>query len=485
MSPYGPIDLRPVWPALIVAITGVIVLLVQAVTPRGKGGPFAALSLVGIAAALGATGVLATGPGRGAVLGGAIAADEFALFFHVLILVIAALAVLLSPSYLRAAGLERGEYYALTLFSVVGMLGLVSSRELVSLFVALEIMSISIYALAGLRRERPESQESAMKYFITGAFSSAFFLYGVALLYGVSGSTSLGPIATAVRGAAGGPAAVALAGTGLLLVGFGFKVACVPFHMWVPDVYEGAPTPVTALMSAGVKTAAFGALIRVFLQALPSLTSEWHPAVAALAALTIVVGNLGALAQSSVKRMLAYSSVAHAGYLLAALVAAPGVGTEAVLFYLVAYSAVNLGGLGTLAALARDGREPLTFADVAGLARRRPVIAAAFAVFLVSLTGIPISAGFVGKFYLFTAAIDGGYVTLAVVGVLMSAVSAYYYLGVIVAMYMREPAGEDAWGPVGAAAGVALTASVLIVLGLGVYPGPVLAWARLAARSLL
>ncbi|PYQ20981.1 MAG: NADH-quinone oxidoreductase subunit N, partial [Acidobacteria bacterium] len=279
---------------------------------------------------------MAMGRGRGAVLGGTVAADDFSLFFHALLLAIAALAVLLSPSYLRATGIDRGEYYALMLFSVVGMLGLVSCRELVSLFVALEIMSVALYALAGLQRSRLESQESAMKYFITGAFSSAFFLYGVALLYGVSGSTLLSVIAPAVRAATGGSGAMALVGAGLLLVGFGFKVASVPFHMWAPDVYEGAPTTVTGLMAAGVKTAAFGALLRVFVQALPALAPQWQPAVAALAVLTMVVGNLGALAQSSIKRMLAYSSVAHAGYLLAALVAAPGVGTEAVLFYLVA-----------------------------------------------------------------------------------------------------------------------------------------------------
>jgi len=485
MTPYGPVDLRPAWPALIVAITGVVVLLVQALTPRGRRAPFAALSLVGLAAALAAVVLIAMGQGRGAVMGGAVAADDFSLFFHVLLLGIAAVVVLLSPSYLRATGIDRGEYYALVLFSLVGMLGLVSCRELVSLFVALEIMSVALYALAGLHRERPESQESAMKYFITGAFSSAFFLYGVALLYGVSGSTSLARIAPAVRAASGGPGAMALLGAGLLLVGFGFKVASVPFHMWAPDVYEGAPTTVTALMSAGVKTAAFGAFLRVFVQALPSLASQWQPAVAALAVLTMVVGNLGALAQSNIKRMLAYSSVGHAGYLLAAVVAAPGVGTEAVLFYLVAYSAVNLGGFGTIAALARNGQEPLLFSEVAGLARRRPLLAAALAVFMISLTGIPVSAGFVGKFYLFTAAVDGGYVTLAIVGMLMSAVSAYYYLGVVVAMYMREPVGEDVWAPVSVPSGVALAVSVLVVLGLGVYPGPVLAWARLAARSLL
>ena len=485
MTPYGPVDLRPAWPALIVALTGLVVLLVQAVTPRGRRVPFAALSLLGLTSALSAVALMAMGRGRGAVLGGTVAADDFSLFFHALLLAIAALAVLLSPSYLRATGIDRGEYYALMLFSVVGMLGLVSCRELVSLFVALEIMSVALYALAGLQRSRLESQESAMKYFITGAFSSAFFLYGVALLYGVSCSTLLSVIAPAVRAATGGSGAMALVGAGLLLVGFGFKVASVPFHMWAPDVYEGAPTTVTGLMAAGVKTAAFGALLRVFVQALPALAPQWQPAVAALAVLTMVVGNLGALAQSSIKRMLAYSSVAHAGYLLAALVAAPGVGTEAVLFYLVAYSAVNLGGFGSLAALARDGREPASFSDLAGLAGRRPALAAALAVFLISLTGIPVSAGFVGKFYLFTAAVNGGYVSLALVGVLMSVVSAYYYLGVVVSMYMRDPVGEDAWGPVGAMSGLALAVSVVVVLGLGIYPGPVLAWARLAAQSLL
>ena len=371
------------------------------------------------------------------------------------------------------------------LFSTVGMLGLVSCRELVSLFVALEIMSVSAYALAGLHRRRAESQEAALKYFITGAFSSAFFLYGVALLYGVSGSTFLDRIEPAVHMARSGTGALALLGAGFLLVGFGFKVASVPFHMWAPDVYEGAPTTVTALMATGVKAAAFGALLRVFLRPLAGLAPEWQPAVAVLAVCTMVIGNLGALAQSSLKRMLAYSSVAHAGYLLTALVAAPSVATEAVLFYLVAYAAVNLGGFGLVSALARgDGREPIAPADMAGLAERRPVLAALLALFLVSLTGVPVSAGFVGKFYLFSAAVSGGYVVLAVVGVLMSVVSAYYYLRVVVTMYMREPAVEQAWPAVAPASSLALAVSAVLVLGLGIYPGPVLAWARVAAQSL-
>ena len=479
------IDLRPVFPALIVAATGLAVLLAQAFAPRGSRSPAAVpLSLLGLASAFASVLLLARGPryGLGATTGGAVSADAFALFLQGVILGVGILVVLLSPSYLRATRTERGEYYALVLFAIVGMLGLVSATELISLFVALETMSVALYALAGMRRDRMESQESAIKYFITGAFASAFFLYGIALLFGLSGSTSLGRVASAV--ASPGRHELAVLGAGLLLVGFGFKVASVPFHMWTPDVYEGAPTTVTAFMAAGVKAAAFGALIRVFGAALPALASKWQPAIAALALLTMVIGNLGALAQSNLKRMLAWSSIAHAGYLLTALVAAPRVAAEAVLFYLVGYAAVNLGGFGALAALAKDGREPESLSDVAGLARRRPLLAAALTVYLVSLTGVPISAGFVGKFYLFGAAVGAGHVALAIVGVLMSVVSAFYYLGVVVQMYMKEPVGEDGWGPVGAGAALAMATSVALVLGLGVYPAPLLDLARAAARSI-
>jgi NADH-quinone oxidoreductase subunit N len=479
------LDLRPIAPAAIVAVTGLVVLLAQAFIPKGKASPSSALSLAGLAAALGSVWLLANGAGRGSVLAGAVAADDFSLFFHALILGVAVVTVLLSAPYLRANGMERGEYYALLLFSVVGMLGLVSSLELVSIFVGLEIMSIALYAMAGMNRARPESQESALKYFVTGAFASAFFLYGIALLYGVSGSTSLDRVARAVGLLSPGAVPLAVLGTALLLVGFGFKVASVPFHMWAPDVYEGAPTTVTAFMSAGVKAAAFGALLRVFDSALPALGSHWQPLVGVLAIVTMIVGNLAALAQTNLKRLLAYSSIAHTGYLLAALVAAPLLAGEAVLFYLVAYAAVNLGAFGTLAALSRDGREPLSLRDLAGLADRRPALAAALTVFLLSLTGIPVTAGFVGKFYLFNAAVAAGWAGLALVGVIMSVVSAYYYLQVVVAMYMREPVGEDDWSPVSAASAFALAFSVAVTLLLGVWPAPLLSLARLAARSLL
>jgi NADH-quinone oxidoreductase subunit N len=478
------LDLRPVAPAAIVAVTGLAVLLAQAFTPKGKRSPSVALSLAGLAAAFAAVLLLATGPGRGAVMAGALAADDLSLFLQALVLGIAAASVLLSPSYLRTNGMERGEYYALLLFSVVGMLGLVSSLELVSLFVALEIMSIALYGMAGMDRRRAESQESALKYFVTGAFASAFLLYGIALLYGVSGSTALDKVERAVAVLSSPSSSLALLGVAMLLVGFGFKVASVPFHMWVPDVYEGAPTPATAFMSAGVKAAAFGALLRVFDSALPALASQWQPLVAALAIATMIVGNLGALAQPNLKRMLAYSSVAHAGYLLTGLVAAPVLAGEAMLFYLVAYAAANLGAFGTIAALTREGREPLSLRDVAGLSERRPALAAALAVFLISLTGIPVTAGFVGKFYVFGAAVAAGWVVLALVGVIMSVVSAYYYLRVVVVMYMREPAGEDTWSPVSPPAAFALAVSAALTLVLGVWPAPVLTLARLAARSL-
>ena len=491
------LDLRPLFPAIVVAVTGVVVLLAQAFTPKGGRAPAAALSLAGLAGALAAVIVIARGPGRGAVLASSVAADDFALFFQGLILAVGIVAVLLSPSYLRETAIDRGEYYALVLFAIVGMLGLVSALELVAVFVALEIMSVAVYALAGFHRDRAESQEAAVKYFITGAFSSAFFLYGVALLYGLTGHTSLALIARELRIGVVAPAAavagvtsvgaataLALVGVGLLLVGFGFKIASVPFHMWAPDAYEGAPTTVTALMAAGVKAAAFGAFLRVFVQALPSLAAHWQPAVAVLAIVTMIVGNLGALAQSNLKRMLAYSSVAHAGYLMTALVAAPGLGTEAILFYLVTYAAVNLGGFGAFAALTRGGREPVTLTDMAGLSERRPLLAAALTVFLVSLTGVPISGGFVGKFYLFSAAVSAGYAHLAIIGMLMSVVSAYYYLRVVVAMYMDGPIGEDSWSPVGASAALALAISTTVVLVLGVYPGPLMALARAAAASL-
>ncbi len=487
------VDLRPLLPALIVAVTALVVLLAQAFTPKGSRSPSMGLTATGLAGALLLSLTMAADAryGRGASTGGTYVADDFALFFHVLLIGLALMATLLSPAYYRENGGERGEYYTLMLFSLVGMLGLVSTTEMISMFVALEIMSVALYALAGTRRDQIESQESALKYFVTGAFASAFLLFGMALLYGLSGSTQLARVARGVAEAGPEQLPLAVLGCGMLIVGFGFKVASVPFHMWTPDVYEGAPTTVTALMAAGVKAAAFGGFLRVFLGSLSGrlpdgtyFSAEWIPALAALAAITMVIGNLGALAQSNLKRMLAFSSVAHAGYLMSGMVGQSEAAGQAVLFYLVAYGAVNMGTFGLLASLSKGGREPLSLQDVAGLGERRPALAAALTVFLISLTGVPISAGFVGKFYLFGAAVNAGYTSLAIVGVLMSVVSAFYYLRVVVAMYMREGEGEDAWAVPEASARLSLLVAVVVTLGLGVWPAPVLDLARAAALAL-
>jgi NADH-quinone oxidoreductase subunit N len=479
-------DLRPVLPALVLVVTGLAAILISALTRRehGVAPPYWAVSLAGLAVAFVATWriPLPSGCGQCAVnLGGSVVGDGLARFLGLLLIATGAGVVLLSRGYGPKTGTGDGEQHGLLLFAVAGMLGLVSAVELVSLFIALEIMSISLYAMAGSRRTQAASQEAALKYFVTGAFSSAFLLYGIALLYGITGTTDLGLIAAKVASPLGEPTTLALA-LGLVLVGLGFKIASVPFHMWAPDVYEGSPTTVTALMAAAVKAAAFGAAMRILFVGLAPLSDKWRPAVAALAVLTMVVGNLGALAQASLKRMLAYSSVAHAGYLLTAFVAAPAEAVEAVAFYLVGYAAVSVGAFGALASLARKDREPTTLADIAGLAEGRPLLAGAITVFMISLAGIPVSAGFMGKLLLFKAAVAGGWIALAIVGVLMSVVSAYYYLRVVVAMYMQAPGAEE-WPRVDGAAAVALGAAALTVVWLGVSPGPVLEWAHVAAAA--
>jgi NADH-quinone oxidoreductase subunit N len=481
----GVLDLRPVAPAAIVAVTGLVVLLAQAFSPKGKQPPSAALSLAGLAAAFAAVWLLATGSGRGSVMAGALAADDLSLFLHALVLGVAAVSVLLSPSYLRANGMERGEYYALLLFSVVGMLGLVSSLELVSIFVALEIMSIALYGMAGMDRRRVESQEAALKYFVTGAFASAFFLYGIALLYGASGSTSLDKVARAMAVTSGETSTLAVLGAAMLLVGFGFKVASVPFHMWVPDVYEGAPTTITALIATGSKAAAFAALIRVLVVALRGVQSDWSALLWGVAVLTMTLGNVVAIAQSNLKRMLAYSSIAHVGYMLMGLVAGGAPGAGSVLFYLLAYTFTTVGAFGVIALCARAGEEAVEVSDYSGLARRHPVLAATLALFLLSLIGIPPLAGFVAKFYLFGSAVRAGYIWLTVIAVLNSAVAAYYYLRVIVFMYMREPEGEALAVTPSFAGGLALGVALVGIVLLGVIPAPFADLAQAAVAPLL
>jgi NADH-quinone oxidoreductase subunit N len=369
------------------------------------------------------------------------------------------------------------------LFSTLGMMLMASGGDLVVIFLGLETLSLALYTLCGFRRAELRSNESALKYLLLGAFASGFFLYGIALIYGATGTTVLRRVAAFLAdGKSHGPLLVI--GGGLLLVGFGFKVASVPFHMWTPDVYEGAPTSVTAFMIAGTKAAAFAAFLRVFLLALPTLHMQWSAAIWVLAVLTMTLGNLVALVQNNVKRMLAYSSIAHAGYVLVAVVAGGSSGASSVLFYLVAYALMNLGAFAAIIALQGHGQELLFLGDYAGLGFRRPALAACMALFMFSLAGIPPTAGFMGKLYIFSAALEAHYPVLAVIGVLNSVVSVYFYLRLIVIMYMTEPATERLPVPRSAPAVLAVGMSALGTLQIGLFPARLLDLARQSIAAL-
>ncbi|MFN2431849.1 MAG: NADH-quinone oxidoreductase subunit N [Gemmatimonadota bacterium] len=408
---------------------------------------------------------------------GMFTVDGFGLFFTAIFLIGTLLVMLLTVDYARRERLHVGEYYFLLLMSTAGGILMAQSTNLIMIFLGLELLSIAVYVLAGFDRTRARSIEAALKYFLLGAFSSGFFLYGIALLYGATGSMDLAVVAA--RAPEPGEGLLFPAGIVLLLVGFAFKVAIVPFHMWSPDVYEGSPTPVTAYMAATVKAAGFAAFVRVFLTTFESHAASWVPLLAVLAVATMVVGNLAALAQSNLKRLLAYSSIAHAGYLLVALVARNELGASSFLFYLLAYTLMTLGAFGVVIALGRRGEANEEMSDLAGLGSRHPFLAAAMSVFMFSLAGIPPTAGFIGKFYIFSAALDAGLGWLAVVMVLASVVSVYYYLKVTVAMYMWEGGATASLRP----APLLVTALVIALLGvlqLGIFPGPVI---DLAGRS--
>jgi NADH-quinone oxidoreductase subunit N len=403
--------------------------------------------------------------------------DNFSTFLNVIFLLTGAVTVLISLNYLQKAELERSEYYYLIMFSISGMMLMGMANDLILVFLALELLSIPLYVLSGFARPLPDSEESAMKYFLLGAFSSSFLIFGIALIYGATGSTALPAVLAALPG--GG--ALAAAGSALLLVGFAFKVAAVPFHMWTPDVYQGAPTTVTAFMSVGAKVGGFAAMMRVFITALPDLGTTWVPAVAVIAALTMIVGNTVALAQQNVKRMLAYSSIAHAGYIMIAVAAAMGSedAVPAGLFYMLAYLFTNLGAFAVVIAVERQERRGLELEDYKGLARRSPLLALALAYFMLSLTGVPPTGGFSGKFFLFRAAVEADLVWLAVVGVVTSVVSGYFYLRLVFLSFMFEGEGRVASHPALQAA-VALTAVATLVLG--VWPGP---WFDVAQQAVI
>jgi NADH-quinone oxidoreductase subunit N len=472
------VSLRAVLPSLIVLGTAALVLLLDLLPPRERKGHLSLVSLAGVVAALLSTTWLWGGEVR--AFRGMIILDGYALFLQLVICYAAGLTILLSMDYLAERGLESGEYYALVLLATVGMMLMASAGDLIVVFLALELMSLSLYVLAGYFRARLTSGEASMKYFLLGAFASSFFLYGLALVFGATGTTNLDRI-----GAAGSSDFLLLVGFALLLVGFGFKISSVPFHMWAPDVYDGAPTSVTALIATGSKTAAFAALVRVLVTSFRGAQPDWTILLWAMAAVTMTVGNVVAIAQSNLKRMLAYSSIAHVGYMLVGLVAGGALGTAAVLFYLLVYTFTTAGAFGVVLLLERGANEGVNLADYAGLARRRPVLALALSIFLLSLIGIPPFGGFVGKFYLFGAAVRSGFVGLAVVGVLNSAIASYYYLRLIVYMYMREPEGAAPAAVPSFAGGLALAVALTGVVVLGVMPAPFIDLAQAAVTPLL
>ena len=431
-----------IWPLAFLTVWACALLLVDLLIPKERKGITAVLAALGLAFTLGFTltqiGMQQTG------FQGMVVADGFSTFVNALLLVSGLLGVALAYGYVRRMGLERGEYYTLLLFSVTGMMLMAQAADLIVVFLALELLSIPLYVLAAFARPKVESEEAGLKYFLLGAFATGFVVYGTALVFGATGTTNLAAIVADASNETSNLLLLAI-GSALILVGLGFKVAVVPFHMWTPDVYQGAPSAVTAFMSSGAKIAGFAALLRVFATAFPSIASEMTGIFWALAALTMILGNVIAISQTNIKRLLAYSSIAHAGYILMAFVpygnpdpTVRNTSIAAGLFYLVAYAVTNFGAWGVVIALEQATGKGLELNDYAGLARKHPALAAAMTVFMLSLIGLPPTLGLVGKIYLFRAVIDGGFYGLAVIGVLTSLVSAYYYLRVVVIMYMRD-----------------------------------------------
>jgi NADH-quinone oxidoreductase subunit N len=467
-------DFTFVLPVLIVAGSACMLLVIDLFVGgarRTVTASLAALALIGaLAAAIGQF------RNNGTAFSGMLIHDGFSSFLQLLFLVVGLIAIAQAFDYLHRRGIERGEYYALLLFSITGMMLMASAGDLIVIFVALELLSIPLYILSGFARPQPASEESAMKYFLLGAFASSFLVYGIALIFGTTGTTHLDGILGSLKQAGSIPPLFSV-GVGMILVGLGFKVAAVPFHMWTPDVYQGAPSSVTAFMSVGAKAGGFAALLRVFLAAFPQAAGSWGPVTMWLSALTMIWGNVAAVAQSNIKRMLAYSSIAHAGYILMAVPAAAttafaGQAVNSALFYLAAYALTNLGAWGVVLAVEKAQGGGLEIEDYAGLGARRPGLALMMTLFMLSLTGVPPTVGFVGKFYLFRAVVNADLIGLAIVGVLTSLVSAYYYLRVVVTMYMREGEPETR-SEVMLNATVWLTAIGTFVFGI--LPGPLLA----------
>lgn len=475
------VNMTPILPEIVLSVLAMALLLINVFVRSEQKSYLAYISFFGIVA----TAVL-VGTGWGGHIesfNGSVVLDNFAIFFKLIFLLAAGLAVLISDQYMEREGCNHGELYPLILFTVVGMMLMASGTDFMTIFLGLEVMSVSLYVLAGFNRGNAKSNEAGLKYFLLGAFSTGFLLYGMALIYGATGTTRIYQIAT-VLGQMTLPSGniMLLAGMLLMMTGFCFKIAAAPFHMWTPDVYEGAPTPMTAFMSAGPKAAGFAALLRILLVAMPTLQVEWSQLLWVLAVLTMTIGNITALRQDNIKRMLAYSSIAHAGYALVGLTAGNATGSAGILFYMLSYSFMNIGAFAIIILVTKKGETNGNVMDFAGLGFKRPVLAVVMTIFLFALAGVPPTAGFVGKFYLFSAAVQKGYIWLAVIGVLNSAASAYYYLRVMVYMYMKDPTEEFEWTHVTAPVALALIIAVAGTLIPGIVPSVILEYAQQAVK---
>jgi NADH-quinone oxidoreductase subunit N len=477
----NPGALNAIVPMACVAAAGLAAMMAEAFRAPDERMPIAGLGLVGLAGAALASIALW---GHNASSFGVVVADNFGLFVTAVLIVVGVLSIGISGPSIEREGLPAGEYYALMLFAISGMMLMATASDLLVIFLALEVLSLAVYVLTGIRRTSSTAVESAFKYFLLGAFSSAFFLYGIAFTYGLTGSTRLDRVGSLVAAQGMSPTPMQLVAVGLLLVGFAFKVSAIPFHMWTPDAYEGAPPAVAGFMSTGVKAAAFAAFARVFLAALDPLRGEWSAAVWVIAAATMIGGTVVGVAQSNVKRMLAYSSIAHAGYLLVALLAANDVGKGAILFYLLAYAVTNIGAFGVIAVLDSADRPNDQLKDYAGLWNERPGLAAMMTIFLLSLGGFPPFAGFIAKWYVFSAAVKAGYSWLAIIGVLTSVVSVFFYLRIVVMMYMTDTEAPARFPGIPRIAGAALVVSAILVFYLGVLPTQVMDWAAASIATI-
>ena len=462
------INLKSIYPQLILVLFASVVVLWPLFVKNVKREVLAITSIVGIVLALFSVSNLW---GLNAIgFNNMVLADNFSLAFSLIFLVGALLAILLSLNKVEDEYLHYGDFYAILLFATVGMIMMASSTNLLVIFIGLEILSISLYVLAGIRKMRVDSVEASLKYFLLGAFATGFFLYGIALLYGSTGSIDLIAIGQYIQ-TNGFSGVMMFAGAAMILIGFSFKAAFVPFHMWTPDVYQGAPTPVTAFMSSGAKGAALAVLVRFFLSVNPLSQSDWMAALWIMAVLTMTVGNVVAISQNNIKRMLAYSSIAHAGYLLVGVIAGNELGQSSIMYYLLAYTMMNLGAFGVISYLGYSNKqENLKIDDYKGIGYKYPFAGLAMAVFMFSLAGIPPTGGFVGKFQLFNSAIQAGYIWLVIFGVMNSVISAYYYLRVIVNMYMRDPEKEVSVPKASLGLSFAILVTMIAIIQMGVMP---------------